>query len=294
MLPSVESMVSYSDQLVLYDNLNTPLLSTLTSEIESFIGDLPKRIDFAIILLCVKGRIEIDCNLRNLVAGPKGLLVLVPGTIAERIYIDPDSTLIVLSVPDQNYAPESSFQNATYVQRNFTSPIAIELDDEVFHSGIESYKQLKNAIVTMGDKMSDDLVKAYIMVMAGLAAVNLQKWMIAHPQGAKPSKEQVLKQFLTNVEEYHREHRDVSFYADKAGLSPKYFAKIIHASSMKHPLDWIKSYVILDAKSMLKSGEFSIGDICEALHFASRAQFNRYFKDSVGLSPMEYAKSGKS
>lgn len=293
MMPYAHTMVSYGDELVLYDNLDMPISQVMTPMVADFLSDLPKRIDFTVVLLCVKGHIEVDYNLQELRAGEGDLLVLVPGTIAERLYFDPSSTIICIAVPDQQLAPDSSFQNATYVQKNFTSPICLHLDHDVLHSGIESYQQLKRTLLTMGDKVNRDLVKAYIMVMAGLAAVNLQKWLIEHPEEKKSSKERVLKKFLADIEEHHREHRDVAFYAEKAGLSPKYFAKIIHSTSQKHPLDWIKGYVILDAKSLLKSRQYSVGQICEMLNFPTSAQFNRYFKEATGLAPTEYVKIDK-
>lgn len=294
MMPFAHSMVTYADALVLYDNLDMPISQVMTPMVMEFLSDLPKRIDFTVVLLCVKGHIEVDYNLQQLRAGEGDLLILVPGTIAERLEFDPNSTIICLSVPDQELAPGSSSLNAVYVQKNFTSPMCLHLDHDVLHSGIESYQQLKRTLLTMGDKVNSDLVKAYIMVMAGLAAVNFQKYLIAHPEDKKNTKERVLKQFLTDIEEHHREHRDVAFYAQKAGLSPKYFAKIIHTTSQRHPLDWIKGYVILDAKSLLKSRQYSIGQICEMLNFPpGGAQFNRYFKEATGLSPTEYARSSK-
>ena len=291
MMPKIDDMVTFSDRLIMYDNLDKPFSEALTGEMASFLDKLPKKIDFAIIFLCVEGEFNIRYNLKEITAGKGHLVVLVPGTVVEQLCFNRDARFIVITVPDQHYAPESSFQNATYVQKNFTSPIALQLDEDVFISGIDTYRQLKNALMTMGDKVNDDLVKAYIMVMAGLAAVNIQRWMLSHPDKPDNSREATVKQFLANVQEEHRSHRDVAFYAELAGLSPKYFAKIIHSFTGKHPLDWIRSYVVLDAKSMLKSGEYSIAEICEALNFSSRAQFNRYFKDETGLSPVEYTRS---
>lgn len=290
MMPKTSDMVKFSDRIVMYDNLDKPLKDVENNDFKTFIDGLPKMITFALILVCVEGNIEIDCNLRRLNATKGGLAVLVPGTIVKRLNIDPESRLIVMAVPDQEYAPAASFQNATYAQKNFTSPIALQLEEPILKSGIDSYLQLKNAILTMGEKVTDDLVKAYILVMAGIAAVNLQKWMIEHPEDKKRSKEKIFNDFLTNVEKEHRTYREVSHYAESADLSPKYFAKVIWEASGKRPLDWIRDCVILDAKAMLKTGEYSIGQICEILNFRPQSLFNRYFKDATGLTPMQYAK----
>lgn len=290
MMPETSDTVRFSDRIVLYDNLDKPLKEVDSRLYMPLIDGLPTMITFALILLCVEGEVEIDCNLRHLSARDGGLVVLVPGTLVKHLSMAPNCRMIVMAVPDQEYAPSSSFQNATYAQKNFTSPISLQLEDNVLKSGIESYLQLKNAILTMGEKVTDDLVKAYILVMAGIAAVNLQKWMIEHPEEKKRSKEKILNDFLSEVEKDHRKYRDVSHYANVAGLSPKYFAKVIWEASGKRPLEWIRECVILDAKAMLKTGEHSIGQICEVLNFRPQSLFNRYFKDATGLTPMQYAK----
>lgn len=292
MMPKVEGMVTFADRIIMYDNLDRPMDEAMNDDVRRFISDLPKRVTFAIVILCVEGYVEINCNLRHMEARRGGLIVIVPGTIAESLYVDPSSHLIVLSVPDQEYAPSSSFENATYAQSNFTSPISTQLDESVLKSGIDIYSQLKNTIRTMGDKVTDDLVKAYILVMAGIAALSLQKWVVDHPSDKKKSREKVLDDFLYTLDKDHREHREVSYYAGKAGLSPKYFAKLIQEVSGKRPLEWIRDCVILDAKAMIKSREYSIGQICEILNFRPQSMFNRYFKDATGMAPLQYAKKG--
>lgn len=290
MLPKADTMVAYKDKIILYDNIGKPLSGIITDEINSFITIMPKKIDFTAVILCTKGHIEIGCNMKMFSIGPGGLIVAVPGTICESIKIDPESEMIVIAVPDQDYAPDNTFHNATYAQKNFTAPVCLQLDEQVLKSGIDSYMQLKNTILTMGDKLNDDLIKAYIMVLAGLAAVNLQKWMIENPDDKLPAKELTVKRFFENIEKYYKEHRDVAFYAQLADMEPKYFARIISENTGKRPLEWIKQRVILDAKSMLKSREFSIAQVCETLHFPQRAHFNRYFKEATGQTPNDYLK----
>lgn len=293
-LPKADTMAAYGDHLVMYDNIGQKLEDTLSKDVFDFINqEFPIKIDFAVIILCVEGSIEIECNLRCLSAKKDGLIILPAGTIGESLKIDPDSTLVVISTPDYTIAPVSGFSNFTFAQENFLSPLCIDLDHDVVESGIETYLQLKKTILEMPDKMSDDLIKAYVMVMAGLVSVNFHNWFSKEKEEQKNSKEKILKDFLSRADMKHREHRSVTYYAEKAGLSSKYFAKVIFNASGKRPLDWIRDYVILDAKSMIKNKEYSIGEICKMLNFTNQSQFNKYFKDATGMTPLEYRRNPK-
>ena len=234
-VPKVDNMVAYSDKLVMYDNLNCKLLDLMTPEVSTFLSALPLRADFTVVFLCVKGRITIKCNLEEMQVTDGGLMVIVPGTIVESTDFDTDSTVAVMAVPDQDYAPNKSYHNATYEPSNFTAPMAVQLSEDVMKSGIESYKQLKNALLTFGDKITPDLIKAYIMVMGGLAAVSIQKWFIGHPEEKRTNKNKVLKEFLERVKREHREHRDVAYYAGEAGLIRNIFHNLYSRAAANVP-----------------------------------------------------------
>ena len=62
----------------------------------------------------------------------------------------------------------------------------------------------------------------------------------------------VVTKFLRLVSEYHVSERTVIFYADKMCLTPKYLSKLIKNATGRSAPEWIDSFVILEAKSMLK------------------------------------------
>lgn len=290
-MPHTKEMVSFGNRIIMYDNLDKPMSEAFKPEIRAFASDLPKRMDFIIILLCLQGEINITCNLKDYCAKANDLILLVPGTICEKLNISDDARVVMISLPDNSYAPGLGFEDSTYAAKNFTTAKCISLDPKIVSNGITIYTQLKSHMSSLESRISEDLIKAYILVFAGLAAGSVKKALNENTDGSVNSREEILKNFLDSIEKKHREHRDVSFYAREAGLSPKYFAKIIYTTSGKHPLEWIKGNVILDAKVLLKSREHSIEEICNLLNFSTRSQFNRYFKDETGMSPVEYIKS---
>lgn len=51
------------------------------------------------------------------------------------------------------------------------------------------------------------------------------------------------------------------------------------------PSALITEYIILEAKSLLQSGQYTVHRVCELLGFENDSFFNRYFKKSTGLTP---------
>jgi hypothetical protein len=54
---------------------------------------------------------------------------------------------------------------------------------------------------------------------------------------------------------------------------------------------WIDAYVILEAKTLLKSGKLTIQQISEQLNFSNQSFFGKFFKRCAGMSPKDYMNS---
>lgn len=286
-------MASYSDLLLMYDNLDTPLSQTYSPEIKQFLAMLPMKINFIVVILCIQGNVKIQCNLKDLSIGKNGLVVIPSGTKAEKLEIGEDSTVVVMVLPDQTLAPPSSFHNSTYASSNFITPTSIELEDHEVRQGVDVYRLLKAQLKNDEVNVNQDLVKAYILLLAGVAAVGFQRWRLRNKKTKISTKEQIYRDFLHQLSEDYRKHRDVSHYAECLDLTSKYFASVIYDVSGHHPLDLIKEQVVMDAQNLLKNGK-TIMEVCEILNFSSQSQFTNYFKSAVGMPPGEFLKNNLS
>ena len=56
-------------------------------------------------------------------------------------------------------------------------------------------------------------------------------------------------------------------------------------------MQWIDAYVILEAKTLLKSGKLTIQQISEQLNFSNQSFFGKFFKRCAGMSPKDYMNS---
>ncbi|MBJ2183582.1 MAG: AraC family transcriptional regulator [Muribaculaceae bacterium] len=112
-------------------------------------------------------------------------------------------------------------------------------------------------------------------------------------EAQQPSRaDTVFMRFLSELSTHFREQREVSFYASRLNLTPRYFATIIREKSGMSPGGWIARFVIAEAKTLLSNPDTSIKEVACALHFPNQSFFGRYFRQNTGMSPGEYRRCG--
>lgn len=116
----------------------------------------------------------------------------------------------------------------------------------------------------------------------------LMKEYIEEPNNIKDRNKTVFDSFMKELVADGGRNREISFYADKLCLTPKYLSRIVKSVSGRFAKEWIREYVILQAKIMLDSGMYTIQQVSDKLNFPNQSFFGTYFKTSVGISPKAY------
>ncbi len=257
----------------------------------------PVRFDGYILFFLKKGHFSLDINLNTYDIHENSLLVVVPGNIVK------------LSAYKEDHIGDAELLFAL-VSREFLSSIRFDFN-KVFQDSIrvwknpcitlqgeeldlaEDYFNLTRKILSSAQdnkrEITGSLLTSFIYVALSLWT---QRLASAPPEESASSARvnQVFERFLALVTEYHNEQRGVAFYADKLCLTPKYLSKLVKMSSGRSAPDWIDSYVILEAKNLLKYSDKPIKEIVYLLHFPNQSVFYKFFKVHTGQTPSEYRK----
>ena len=257
----------------------------------------PVRFDGYILFFLKKGHFSLDINLNTFDIHENSLLVVVPGNIVK------------LSAYKEDHIGDAELLFAL-VSREFLSSIRFDFN-KVFQDSIrvwknpcitlqgeeldlaEDYFNLTRKILSSGQdnkrEILGSLLTSFIYVALGLWTRRLAS---ARPEESSSSARvnQVFERFLALVTEYHNVQRGMAFYADKLCLTPKYLSKLVKLSSGRSAPDWIDSYVILEAKNLLKYSDKPIKEIVYLLHFPNQSVFYKFFKAHTGQTPSEYRK----
>lgn len=255
------------------------------SEVPFF--EYPTKIDFAILSICLKGRIEGSIDLKPYSFLENDLFIVHPGNIVQYSYKSEDYSgmYIAMSKRFTDYIELSINElvlTALYLKEN---PIIHLSPDEVAFF-LDFYSLMRQTVRKIHHPNRIEMTRLLIHAL-------FYNFRPLQEESITPeSKRQGLfDEFYRLLLAHYKESREVGFYAGKLCLTPKYLSAVIKEMTGQSAFDWINDYVILETKSLLKSTNMTIQQISDELNFASPTFFAKYFKRLTGISPKEYRRS---
>lgn len=256
----------------------------------------PCRFDGYLLIFCLKGAVRLSLNMNDYDLKENMFLLSMPGNILKvSEYIDecPQEDIhYALVAMSQEFMSELKID----VNKFFGGGVSL-LEKPCLKLGSQELEFTEHSFSLMAKILTTDIpykkeavisqLSSLVYVMSGLWAERLAEVRRTAPITTNRSKI-VFEQFIRLVSEYHTQYRNVGFYADKLCLTPKYLSKLIKDATGKSAPEWIDSYVILEAKNLLKYSGISIKEIVYRLNFPNQSVFYKFFKARTGQTPSEY------
>lgn len=256
----------------------------------------PCRSDAYIAVFCKSGEFSVEVNLRTYHVGKHGVFISTPGNIV-RVSEEPGNPegmeFIAMAI-SKEYLSSISFD----VKKIFDDRLTLLADpcvmlDEKELEFCDKYIDLLGVVmetdVPNKKEAVGSLIASFFYFIAGLFENNFAKMPETDiPHSSATRVKLVFEHFMSLVTEYHSTERNMSFYAGRLGLTPKYLSKLIKQVSGRSGPAWIDSFVILEAKNMLKYTDAPIKEIVYKLNFPNPSVFYKFFKAHTGMTPSEY------
>lgn len=260
--------------------------------------EYPCRFDGLLMIYCIKGHIKLSVNLNDYELYDSQLIIANPGNIIKV------SDVECADVRDLNYAVlamSSKFGSELKIdmKKIMNEGVALlETPIMTLSKGMQSvmagYLNLAAQVINSESPFREDALSSLLSSMICLGAGAWVEKMDQMKQDALKTttrSKMIFEQFIRLVGEYHTKYRNVGFYADKLCLTPKYLSKLIKTASGRSAPEWIDSYVILEAKNLLKYSDITIKEIVYRLNFPNQSVFYKFFKARTGMTPSEYRNS---
>lgn len=257
----------------------------------------PVRLNAYAAVYCTRGHFDVDISVTTYRVHQDTMLFYVPGNtiqIKEREFDNLKDSEVVLLVATKDFLKGGQINfNGLFEQsvQLLISP-CITIDEEGKRILSDYYTLASDLYKThlLGAEEAICSIGTSLMCLLG----NIWNDELSKHQTAKlaPSRTQAkYKEFLALVSEHFMTEKSVAFYAEKMYMTPKYLTTLVKNVSGKTATDWIDTFLVLEAKNLLKYSDLTVKEIGYHLHFRSIPSFHKFFKSQTGLTPNEYRAS---
>ncbi|WP_300750410.1 helix-turn-helix domain-containing protein [uncultured Alistipes sp.] len=291
-IPLDEYACVFEDKFILASNFDEEgRLRDLTNDpgLDLFLtAPYPFKIQIPIILLCLDGRMHVKLNLNEYDLHRNSLLFVLPGSIGQCLDISADCRIVCIALSNDYIIAEENLKGALIVRKFLARQTSLDLTDAQTAEILSICRAVQDKLRQPDFRFKYDILKGYLQVLYGDLCQLMAPLVEAQDARQGSRKKQIFDRFLEELRQHCTMERSIGFYAERLCLTPKYLSQVVHAVSGRHAGEWIRDYVILEAKALLKSGQYTIQQVSDMLKFANQSFFGVYFKKAVGCSPTVY------
>ena len=188
----------------------------------------------------------------------------------------------------QNLLPSNNYSIGGSIALN-QDPV-IQLTDEQARHILDDFHRLR-------ERMEDSHLQFYRELMGSLCLTMMYDIFEAHAQREATDSHTdrtayIVKQLMALLSTgISRTERDVSYYAARLNVSPKYLSATIKRVTGHSVTSYINRHTIPILKDYLNDERLSLSQIADSMNFTSLSYFSRYCTKHLGKSPSEYRQS---
>ena len=188
----------------------------------------------------------------------------------------------------QNLLPSNNYSIGGSISLN-QDPVIKLTDDQARH--------LLSDFHRICERMGDQHLQFYRELMGSLCLTMMYDIFEAHAQRDATDTHTdrtayIVKQLMALLATgISRTERDVSYYAERLNVSPKYLSATIKRVTGHSVTSYIDRHTVPILKDYLGDERLSLTQIADQMNFASLSYFSRYCTKHLGKSPSEYRQS---
>ncbi len=237
----------------------------------------PYRVEEERLLFITRGVTRIVLNLEEHQLAANDILVIAPGTVVEIMDYSPDISMMAMSMKDLISIAHSDHN------------LLFKADDEM-NQLVCDYFQLLWQVVCRKPILYEAVTMLQSALMLEVKRVGRERELKREQSLSR--QHNILRSFLTLVNQHGMTERHIGFYADKLCVTPNHLSVVVKKASGLTIMQWLNRYVIQHAKLKLRYSDKPVWEIAEEMNFANASFFSKFFKKETGITPSEYREKG--
>lgn len=268
-------------------------------------SDGPVRIDGMAWLLCLGGRMDLEVDLTPYSLSANRMVVIIPGSMLEIKAIESEGFDCYMLFVSSSFIKDINFDLNVLASIRQREGHDIYRREHMISVNEHEAATLSEYFNLLHHNSSSDSADIYTKSIARnlIAALTYEAMKIltsrrnadasdsSSAESPRSRRSSYVQDFMRLVHNHHSRERSLSFYAGQLFISPKYLSIIIKEATGQSATEIIHSYVILEAKNLLRFSGKNIQQIAYELNFPNQSSFGKYFKHLTGMSPSQYQRS---
>lgn len=265
----------------------------------NLIEDLPTKQNYRLgdttsLIYCRTGSLQIELDHRSVKLEPNDLMIIMPRTLIRSLNASADLKFYMLRVKSQIF--DDIFLECFRLEPRWWEKQTYVHTNPVMHMGkyqqqlVESYYQflttnLISSMTVYRRHILQSLARAAVLEVLNYMeeVMDKQEEQANEPIGQG---DYVFRQFLQMLQE-NKQEREVQYFAERIGLTPKYLSEVCKQRSGKSASEWIAEVTMTEITRMLTTTNMSIKEIAYRMNFPNSSFFCQYVKKHSGLSPIK-------
>ncbi|MBP5561235.1 MAG: helix-turn-helix transcriptional regulator [Muribaculaceae bacterium] len=254
------------------------------------VRDVTGPVRIHLIALCHQGEMKGTANLMpiEMRAGTRVCLPHVFQLTANNISDDFRAT--VLGVDPRVSVDVSAGITAERFDYVFANPVR-DVDEphewqllNCLMDSIEHYEA-----VDVGDRAGGGVVHGiYRTMLLAIAEMEVRRDDGARSMGPYSMRDAWFRNFVLLLDKHIEQEREVQFYAEQVGVSPKYLTMICKDKTGRKPKEIISAILLSRIKMDMATTTLNMKQLADKYGFADMSSFGKFFKKMTGSSPRDF------
>ncbi len=247
------------------------------------------RLGYNTIVYCRSGRILIELGGNQQVRVKPGEMLLIPtGKLVQPMMVSTDVDANALLISDTVLKSVLGSQISIWNRAMYMKEIYV-LEDTSWAMDMGRYT------ASIFQNISEpvlyrEIIHSFLRTLLLFVCEDLlrKEAMSEKDDASSTHEKEIFNNFLQLISHEQQKRQQVSVYAGKLNITPKYLSAVCKKVSGKTPMRWITESVMEDCYNQLLKTDLSVKEIAHLLGFPNSSFFGQYFRDQAGVTPMEY------
>jgi len=182
--------------------------------------------------------------------------------------------------------------NETLLSDEFLSVLSYRKDNVIYKFDKKEFEEIKALCFVLEKEYTKkgEFCHNYIKNIVECIMMHILN-KIQYEEKQNPKSSSQIQKAIQHINIHFKDNPSLTETASLININPNYFSQKFREETGKSYVSYLTERKLKYAKRLLKSGEFSITEICFASGFNSVSNFLRVFKEKTGKSPSQYIKN---